>query len=269
MAPNRSELATISLLPWPTRTRPTGASPTRTQVTRACAGSVRSLVASNSSTASLPRAATHTSAPLTEVMTRTGPQPAGAAATTDPAGSVSALATLTSVSVPCPLADFSLVAYSHWPSGDTAIPTGASPSGMSPTKPARPNPCASAVARLYTAASPLYSSVTKAYRPSGENATSVAPRPELLSVPSTACGRPCSARATLTTVAPLPLATSTSWPLGVIARPSGCPGRAIVRTSFGSNPVVLSTASEEGSAVNAHRPPRVAAIPHGAPGTPR
>ncbi len=87
---------------------------------------------------------TQTSVPSLDVITRTGWQPASTVATTDAAGSVSARRRETAVSVPCPASSLldevalvgsaiSLVAYSQRPSGETASPTGASPSGMAPT----------------------------------------------------------------------------------------------------------------------------------------
>ena len=102
-----------------------------------------------------------TARPSADVITRTGWHPASTVATTDRAGSVSARWTLITVRVPGTsgpgtaailarraeaagravdrlrrgnraVADSSLVAYSHRPSGDTARPTGASPTGIAP-----------------------------------------------------------------------------------------------------------------------------------------
>ena len=87
-------------------------------------------------------------------------------ATTDAAGSVSARATLTTVSVPTFPCGFcaitSLVTYSHRPSGEIAMPTGAIPTGMVPTKSPGPKPWVSARCRLNTATRRLSSWVTNA-----------------------------------------------------------------------------------------------------------
>ncbi len=145
-------------------------------------------------------------------MTRIGWQPALTAVTTERPGSVSARRMLMTCSVPWPPSPprpdgrapgaNSLVAYSHWPSGDTAIPTGSGPTGMSPMKSGGPNPLASARCRRYTAIAWPPSMLANAYRSSADSATSMARSPLLVSIPSTACGRPLSAAATSMTSAP-------------------------------------------------------------------
>jgi len=153
------------------------------------------------------------------------------------------------------------VAYSHFPSGDTARPTGASPVGICPARLPGPNPLVSAWYSRKTAITALCSMLTKAYRPSRDTATSMAPPAYgSASVPSTGSGAPDSARATLTTIAALLPATSSSRPSGVRAsprasnrRPPGSPCR--VRTSD-HRPAASawSTATVEVRLANAHEP---------------
>ena len=90
------------------------------------------VAAENASSASLARAATQTTLPSAEVMTRTGLQPAVTLAMTERAGSDSAVATLMTASVPTALFWLwsSLVEYSQRPSGETASPTGATCVGI-------------------------------------------------------------------------------------------------------------------------------------------
>ena len=155
------------------------------------------------------------------------------------------------------------------------MPTGASPSGMAPTKSAGPKPRVSARRRLNTAACWLPSWVTNAKPPSGETATSMPPAPPagLVSVPSTAPGWPCSARATLITTAPLPEAANRYRPSGVSASPTAPPGtaspvRAMVRTLTGASAGPRRSISTElMSATKAHRPSGVTTTPNGVPGT--
>src|SRR5579871_2595723 len=224
--PNRLESATTTRCPASTSASPTGASPTSTRAISACARSSRSREAEKPSSTSLSRAVTHTVPPLLDVITRTGLQPAVTVDTIAWAGSVSALCTLITASVPwpppklrlsCPWCEArctslrdrsSLVEYSQSPSGDTASPTGAIPAGTSPTKPEVRKWLASACCRLNTAIRSESSRLTKANLPSREVATSIAPPPPPLSVPRTAFPLPCSAAGTLTTVAPLPFAAS-------------------------------------------------------------
>ncbi|HXF20296.1 MAG TPA: hypothetical protein VN597_07545 [Streptosporangiaceae bacterium] len=88
--------------PASTRASPTGAVPTWTRASSARAGSVRRRPAENPSSALLPRAVTHTTWPLAEVMTRTGWQPAATVDTTACAGSVAARGTLMTERLPRP-----------------------------------------------------------------------------------------------------------------------------------------------------------------------
>ncbi len=197
--PNRSESATTIRCPPSTRASPTGASPTSTRAISECAGSPRSREAEKPSSMSLPRAVTQTVPPLVEVITRTGLQPAMTVDTVACAGSVSALCMPITASVPWPpsaalarlrtarrnarIDATSLVEYSQSPFGDTASPTGATPVGTSPTKPAVWKWLARACCRLKTAICPESSRLTKANRPSGDAATSIAPPPRRPALP--------------------------------------------------------------------------------------
>ena len=97
----------------------------------------------------------------------------------------------------------SLVAYSHFPSGETARPTGASPVGICPARSPGPKPLVSAWFSRKTAIAWLVSMLTNAYRPSRDTVTSMPPDAYGSdSVPSTGCAAPDSARATLITSAP-------------------------------------------------------------------
>jgi hypothetical protein len=134
---NRSESATTSS--WPSRASPipTGNSPTLVLASSGCGEPSARLLAEKASSASLARAVTQTTRPLSEVITRTGLHPAGTRRMTECAGSVSARATLITLSEPTSLWPrelmTSLVEYSHLPSGETASPTGASWAGIAPT----------------------------------------------------------------------------------------------------------------------------------------
>ena len=98
-------------------------------------------------------------------------------------------------------------------------------------------------------------------------------------MPSTASRRPCSARATLTTTAPPPVAASRYRPSGVSVSPSSGPTptvpagavvtcTGIVATLTGaSDEPVRSTSMDPPSATKAHRPSGVTATPNGLPET--
>src|SRR6185437_10234594 len=130
-----------------------------------------------------------------------------------------------------------LVAYSHFPSGDAARPTGCTPSGTKPARSAGPNPRVSARARLNTAMSVVCCRVTNANRPSGEVTTLTAPSPRgLVSRPTTGSRASRSALATLMTTAPRPPAASRYRPSGVMARPLAAPPTRMVPSSVSTGP---------------------------------
>src|ERR1700691_4790652 len=87
-----------------------------------------------------------------------------------------------------------------------------------------------------------------------------------LSVPSSASGSPCSARATLSTAAPVPVATSRYRASGVSVSPSAgaVAGTRMALTGTGaSDEPIRYTSTEEPSAANAHRPSGVTTMPNG------
>ncbi len=96
-----------------------------------------------------------------------------------------------------------------------------------------------------------------------------APPAGSVSVPSTAPGWPCSARATLITTAPLPEAASRYRPSGVSVSPTADPQvRVMVRTMTGASAGPRrNTSTELMSATKAHRPSGVTTTPNGLPGT--